>query len=34
MLTWADGTDMSTLDGGFIMDLASTTLLKHVAETW
>ena len=32
-LTWADGTDVVSLDGGFITDLASTTLLKHVAET-
>jgi ABC-type transport system substrate-binding protein len=32
-LTWADGTDIVTLDGGFVTDLASTTLLKHVAET-
>jgi peptide/nickel transport system substrate-binding protein len=33
VLTWADGTDVVSLDGGFITDLASTTLLKHVAET-
>ena len=32
-LTWADGTDVVSLDGGFITDLASNTLLKHVAET-
>jgi peptide/nickel transport system substrate-binding protein len=32
VLVWADGTDVATLDGGFIVDLAGTTLLKHVAE--
>jgi len=32
-LTWADGTDVATLDGAFTIDIASTTLLRHVAET-
>lgn len=32
-LTWADGTDVVTLDGAFTIDISSTTLLRHVAET-